>query len=113
MNNETLRTFCLSLKGVTEDVKWGHDLCFMVAQKLFCVTALEGGFQISFKVTDGEFEELSVSNDIIPAPYMARNKWISVKDAARFTEKEWQRYIRQSYDLVKSRLPKKLQQELE
>jgi predicted DNA-binding protein (MmcQ/YjbR family) len=42
MNIEALRKFCLSLPAVTEDVKWGADLCFSVGGKMFCVTSMEG-----------------------------------------------------------------------
>ena len=113
MNIEQLREFCLSLKGVTEDIKWGHDLCFCIGEKMFCVTGLTGPIKVSMKVKDEEYDTLSSSDGIIPAPYMARNKWILVEDSARFTKKEWEHYIRQSYEMVKSKLPKKLQKEID
>src|SRR5262245_10010293 len=61
MNIETLRELCRSLPAVTEDVKWGHDLCFSVAGKMFCVAALDGPLTVSFKVRDDEFDDLSSS----------------------------------------------------
>lgn len=73
---------------------------------MFCVTGLDGPFGISLKVTDDEFEELSVTPGIIPAPYVARYKWIFINDANRFTVIEWKHYIQQSYHLVKANLPK-------
>ena len=112
MDIEVLRSICLSLPGTSEDVKWGNDLCFLVANKMFCVTGLSGDFGASLKVADEEFDILSQSPGIIPAPYMARNKWIYVQDAGRFSQKEWEHYIRQSYELVKSKLPKKVQASL-
>jgi predicted DNA-binding protein (MmcQ/YjbR family) len=111
MNIEQLREFCLTLPAVTEDVKWGNDLCFCIGEKMFCVTGLTGQLKVSLKVKDEEFDALSTSEGIIPAPYMARNKWILV-DGDRFNKKEWEHYIRQSYELVKSKLPKKLQKDL-
>ncbi len=112
MNLEELRNFCMSLPTATEDVKWGADLCFCIGAKMFCVTGLNEEMKVSLKVTDEEFEELTQTNNIIPAPYMARNKWILVKDAERFTDEEWKKYISQSYELVKNKLTKKLQTEL-
>ena len=106
MNVEEIRTFCLSLPHVTEDVKWGADLCFCIGGKMFCVTGLDGPFGVSFKVKDDEFEELSTTEDIIPAPYVARYKWIFVSSADRFTKAQWEHYIGQSYQLVKDKLPK-------
>jgi len=108
MNIEKLRKYCLSLPHVTEDIKWGNELCFCVGTKMFCLTGLSGNFKISLKVSDEEFSELSVSPGIIPAPYLARYKWISVENDSRFSEKEWEHYIRQSYELVKKKLPEKI-----
>lgn len=108
MNIEMLRNFCLALPATTEDIKWDNDLCFSVAGKMFCVAALDGPFKVSFKVKDEEFDELASAEGIRPAPYLARYKWVLVEDAGRLSRKEWEHYLRQSYDLVRARLPKKL-----
>jgi predicted DNA-binding protein (MmcQ/YjbR family) len=105
MDIESLRAFCLSLPGTSEDVKWGADLCFLVGQKMFSVTGLEGEFSASMKVKDEEFEELCSRPGITPAPYMARNKWVLVTGGDSLSESEWKQYIRQSYELVKAKLP--------
>ena len=112
MSIDQLRDICLSLPAVTEDVKWDHDLCFSVASKMFCVTALDPPFKASFKVRDDEFEELSNSEGFMPAPYMARAKWVLVTDPARLSKKEWEQYVKQSYELVKAKIPKKIIKEL-
>lgn len=80
MNIEFLRKFCLSLPAATEDIKWGADLCFSVGGKMFCVTSIDGPLKISFKVPDEDFEELAAQEGFIPAPYMARNKWVLLTD---------------------------------
>ena len=107
MNAENIRAICKKLPDVTEDVKWGADLCFMISEKVFCVTGLEGPFGVSFKVTDEEFGAMSARPGIIPAPYVARYKWVMVQDAKALTKKEWEFFITQSYNLVKAKLPKK------
>ncbi|MEP7322249.1 MAG: hypothetical protein ABI761_10030 [Saprospiraceae bacterium] len=63
---------------------------------------------VSFKVRDEEFDELSSLPGIKPAPYVARYKWILIEDEHVLSSSKWEYYIRQSYDLVKSKLPKKL-----
>jgi predicted DNA-binding protein (MmcQ/YjbR family) len=114
MHHEQLRDLCLSLKGATEDIKWGNDLCFLIGDKMFCTTWLGNGpFQASFKVTDEEFEELIARPEIIPAAYLARYKWIHVKTSNALSQKEWELLVRQSYALVKAGLTKKKQQEIE
>lgn len=113
MDLNTLRTFCNSLPHVTEDIKWGHDLCFNIGGKMFCVTGFEDPLTVSLKVPDEEFEEIVERKGIRPAPYLARYKWVLVEDESTFTAKEWKHYTRQSYELIKAGLPKKLQKKLE
>ena len=35
MDIDALRAICKKLPGVTEDIKWGNDLCFCIAGKMF------------------------------------------------------------------------------
>ena len=107
MEIEWLTQFCLSLPGAREEIKWLKDLCFTVGSKLFCVTGLEGDFQFSFKVDDEIFEEMSSRDGFIPAPYMARAKWVLVTNPSRLSRKEAENYIRRSHELIIARLPKK------
>jgi predicted DNA-binding protein (MmcQ/YjbR family) len=113
MNIEQLQKFCKSLPAVTEDIKWGNDLCFMIGNKMFCVAGLTPPLTVSLKVKDEEFEELINTEDIISAPYVGRYKWILVQNADRLNKKEWEHYIKQSYELVKAQLPKKVLKELD
>ena len=112
MSIDCIRQLCKKLKGVTEDVKWGNDLCFCVGGKMFCVSPLEGAFNASFKCSDEDFAELTERENIIPAPYMARNKWVHVEKASALKKQEWEDYVLQSYQLVASKLPKKIQREI-
>ena len=112
MNIDWLRKFCLSLPAVTEDVKWGNDLVFSIGEKKFCVASLEPPFKCSFKVADEEFEGLSNTDGFIPAPYMARAKWVLVTNPSKLNKKQWQQYIKQSYQLVSMKLTKKLREQL-
>lgn len=47
--------------GVESSVKWGDNLVFTVAGKMFCATRLDGPGQgsLSFKVEDDRFLELT------------------------------------------------------
>ena len=83
-----IRELALKLPSATEDVKWGNDLCFCVAKKMFCVTGMEGPVSVSFKVTDEEFAELQERKGFTPAPYMARNKWVLIDSSAKISKKE-------------------------
>ena len=112
MNIEELRTFCLSLPAVTEDIKWGDNLVFSVAEKVFCLADLEPPLRVSLKIPEEEFEELTSIPGITQAPYFAKNKWISMVEESRFSRSEWEKYIRQSYELVSANLPKKIKEKI-
>jgi len=113
MKIDDIRTIALKCPHATEDVKWGADLCFCIAEKMFCVTSMEGELKFSLKVPDEEFEELCQRQGFIPAPYMARNKWVMIDESARLSNKELEGLIKRSYELVKAKLPKKVQAKLE
>ena len=113
MNIEELQAICKSLPHVTEDIKWQNDLCFCIGEKMFCVVGLnQSPTSASFKVLDEEFEEMSSRQGIIPAPYVARYKWVLVEDINTLSEKEWKHYTGQSYELVKNKLAPKIKKQL-
>jgi predicted DNA-binding protein (MmcQ/YjbR family) len=107
MDVEFIRAIALKLPAAVEEIKWGNDLVFSVGKKMFCVCSLEPPINCSFKVTDEEFEELSTTDGFLPAPYMARAKWVQVSKPDRLNKQEWTQYINQSYELVKAKLSKK------
>ena len=107
MTIDALRKMCRALPAVTEDIKWGSDLCFSVAKKMFVVVNLEAPHQIGFKCTPETFGELVERPGIIPAPYMARNMWVQEQSLGEtLTRGELEALVRTSYDLVVAKLPK-------
>jgi predicted DNA-binding protein (MmcQ/YjbR family) len=113
MDIEQLRELCTSLPGVTEDIKWGNDLCFCIGGKMFCVAGLtESPVSASFKVTEDEFEEMASREGFKPAPYVAKYKWVLADDLNRMTRKEWEFYVGRSYALVRDKLPPKIKKTL-
>jgi len=38
---------------------------------------------------------------------MARHKWLLVKNHTKLSQKEWKHLVKQSYELIRARLPKK------
>ena len=113
MSIEEIQNLCKQLPGVAEDIKWGSDLCFSVGGKMFLVAALEQSpVTASFKVTDEQFEEMSAKPGFKPAPYMAKHKWIYLDDISLMNKQEWKFYINQAYEIIKQKLPKKLQEQL-
>lgn len=110
MDFESIRKFCLSLPGVTEDIQWEKDLLFRIGGKMFAVIGLEPEpDNVAFKCTPEEFAELTMRNGIIPAPYLARHYWVSITDLSVIRKPELERLLRTSYQLVLDGLPKKVQ----
>ncbi|MBS1978476.1 MAG: MmcQ/YjbR family DNA-binding protein [Bacteroidetes bacterium] len=109
MNIDSICEICRGLPSVTEEIKWGSDLCFMVGGKMFCVVVPDNPLKVSVKVPDEEFEVISSSPGIIPAPYAARHKWVLVEDVSVWNKTKWNQRITESYNLVKSRLSIKKQ----
>ncbi|MEP7273778.1 MAG: MmcQ/YjbR family DNA-binding protein [Acidobacteriota bacterium] len=112
MNTDLIRELCLSLPHVTESVQWRADLVFKVGGKMFDEVGLETvPQQFSLKCTPEEFAELIELDGIAPAHYVARYHWVTITQSA-LSAAETRRLIRQSYDLVWTKLPKKTQKSL-
>ena len=111
MNIEQLRELCLSFPGTTEQIQWGDDLLFKVGGKMFAVTPLvPAKIWISVKANPENFAELTERPGIIPAPYLARAKWISLETADALPDAEIAQLVRGSYELVLAKLPRKMRE---
>jgi predicted DNA-binding protein (MmcQ/YjbR family) len=110
MNIEWVRRYCLSLPHTTEKVQWENDLVFKIGGKMYAVVVLEPGPHcMSFKCTPEEFAELVERPGIVPAPYLARALWVALETEDALPRAEIKRLLRQAYDLVLAKLPKKTQ----
>ena len=112
MNLDSVRNYCLSLPHATEDIQWGNDLLFRISGKIFAGMSLDPPHSLSFKCTPEKFDELIEFDGIIPAPYMARNKWVMLERLDALNDSEIKRLIKNSYEMIFSKLTKKLQAEL-
>lgn len=113
MNIDQLRKLCLSFPGATEQVQWEDDLVFKVGGKMFAVTPLEPArLWLSLKADPDEFAELTERPGIIPAPYLARAKWIAIESPQALPQQEIAALLRKSYDLVVAKLPRTVSESL-
>jgi len=98
-----MRAFCLSLPNATEDVQWEHNLLFRIAGKMFCIANLEPAVsptKICFKCTPEKFAELVEHEDIIPAPYLGRYKWVALEHLDVLPWSDTTDLITESYEMV-------------
>lgn len=114
MNADELEALCGAWPGVTSGIKWEDDLVFSVAAKMFAVLCLRGPDRgrLSFKVDPERFLELTDQPGIVPAHYMARAFWITITEPNRFARAQLDAFVRHSYELVRSKLTKKMQAKL-
>jgi predicted DNA-binding protein (MmcQ/YjbR family) len=107
MKVDSIRTYCLSFPQATENLQWGDDLCFKIAGKIFTIVSLDDS-RLCFKCTPETFAELVEREDIHPAPYVGRYKWVMLDRLDAVSWNELRELIEQSYDMVAAKAPKKL-----
>jgi predicted DNA-binding protein (MmcQ/YjbR family) len=108
-----VRDLCLSFPHATEQVTWGADLTFRISGKIFAVTVLEPAkVWLSFKCSAENFAELTERAGIIPAPYLARAQWVALETRDALSREELATLLRESYDFVVAKLPRKIRESL-
>jgi predicted DNA-binding protein (MmcQ/YjbR family) len=113
MNIDWIRDLCLSFPGTTEHIVWGDDLVFKVSGKIHAITVLKPAKTwLCFKVSPEKFSELTERPGIIPAPYLARAKWIALETKDALSSDELALLLRESYQMVVAKLPKKTREAL-
>jgi len=113
MSLEEFRELCLSFPATSEEIKWEKDLCFLIGKKMFAVADVDAQpLSISFKTTPENFDELVERPGFFPAPYLARYKWVAIKDINGMSKDELSRLIGNSYQLVLDKLPQKAKTKL-
>jgi len=110
MDVEWVRNLCLSFPRVTEEEVWENDLTFKVAGKMFAHAVLiPAPVWLSFKAAPESFAELTERAGIIPAPYLARAKWVALQTKEALPPGELAPLLRASYDMVVAKLPRNVQ----
>ena len=113
MNAADLRTLCLSFPGASETIQWGDNRVFKVGGKMFAISGYEPDSLYSIKVDDDRFLELSDMPGFRPAPYLARARWVQVDaNVCPLPSEHLEDLVRDAYEIIFSRLSKKLKQEI-
>jgi predicted DNA-binding protein (MmcQ/YjbR family) len=114
MDIESVRRHCHTLPATTEDIQWGNDLLFRVGRKIYTGASLDAAssIRVLFKCTPEEFAELTERSGIIPAPYLARYHWVALERWDALPAAELKRRIRESYELVRDKLPATVKRQL-
>ena len=101
----------MALTGATRDNPWGHEEVFKVGGKMFAMPDGAGGCM--FKVTDIAYEALTTTGCALPAPHMARAKWVRLPDLAILDDAEMTDWLATAHALVAAKLTRAQRRELE
>lgn len=106
MHVEEIRKYCLAFPEATENLQWGDDLCFKIRGKIFAIVDLDNP-RLCFKCTPETFADLTEREDIHPAPYVGRYKWVMLDRLDAVGNGELKGLIRDSYEIVRKKAPKR------
>ena len=117
MTLERFRELCLKQPGATEQIQWGADAVFKVGGKMFAVACTDTPIRTPrparSSVDDEGFAELCERDGVVPAPYLARAKWVALDHWRALPDRELAELIGRSYAIVRAGLTKKAQAELD
>lgn len=108
MSFQPLRRYAASLPGATRDIKWGADECYCIGGKMFAVFGIDAGRErgMSIKVDAERFLELTDVDGIVPAPYLARARWVKFERANALPAADARKLIARSHELIAAKLTK-------
>ncbi|MBL4837445.1 MAG: MmcQ/YjbR family DNA-binding protein [Kordiimonadaceae bacterium] len=115
MKRDELDSLCRSLTGTSNVIQWGGASVWKVGGKIFAVCAVWGegaDEKISFKCSDSSYQILCELEGVIPAPYLARAKWVQVLSNASLADEDIQSYIVEAHSIIAGKLTKKARTEL-
>jgi predicted DNA-binding protein (MmcQ/YjbR family) len=98
MKVDAIRVYCLDFPEAKENLQWGDELCFKVGGKIFVMLGLDNP-RLCFKCTPEAFAQLIEREDVRPAPYVGRYKWVMLDRLDAVGWDELQELIRTSYEM--------------
>lgn len=110
MTLDSLRSYCLELTDVTEDLPFDEDtLAFRIGGKIFLLTSLSDPVTMNVKCDPERAIELRETwpEEVIPGYHMNKKHWNTVSLTGRLTDDCLKDQILHSYHLVKGPAKKK------
>lgn len=111
MNIEELREYCIAKKFVTESFPFDEEvLVFKVMNKMFLLTNINKDLSMNVKCDPEKAIELREQySSVLPGWHMNKKHWNTVDIDGSISDDLLKKWIDDSYDLIVSKLPKKLQ----
>lgn len=119
MTRKEFDAFCGSLPATTHVVQWGNASVWKVGGKIFAICSRwragdsDGEAErFSFKCSDLAYQMLIEEDGLVPAPYLARAKWVQVTRAGALCDDDLKQYITAAHQIISSKLTRKQRQTL-
>ena len=135
MTRDEFDAYCDAKIGTSHVIQWGGASVWKVGGKIFAIASnltrpdqtnvtedpappgaqgkAVAGFQpISFKCSDLAYEVLPEQEGIIPAPYLARAKWVQLVKPDAMSDEDIKLHLDAAYDIVAKKLTQKLRADL-
>ena len=110
---DTFREYCLSKKGVTEELPFDPDtLVYKVSGKMFALTGFDF-VRVSLKNSPEKNQELRAEYQSVEGAFhMNKTHWNSISFDGTIKDALLREWIDESYEIVANSLTKKLQEAL-
>lgn len=115
MTRDEFDAYCQTLKAATHVIQWGGSSVWKVGGKIFAINTYskdDPRDKISFKCTDLSYKILCEQPGIVPAPYLARAKWVQVAEPDALSNDDLKTYLADAHEIIAAKLTKAKKKEL-
>lgn len=107
MTRDEFDAFCAALPATTNVIQWGNATVWKVGGKIFAICSHWGPGEhqkISFKCSDLSYTLLCEQDDIAPAPYLARAKWVQLQNGDAMDDDQIRDYVTEAHKIIAAKL---------
>lgn len=122
MTREEFDAYCGAMTGATHVIQWGNASVWKIGGKIFAICSnwsakgepddAVAGPRFSFKCSDLAYQVLPDQPDIVPAPYLARAKWVQLQTPDAMSDEDLKLHLDAAYELIASKLTRKAKADL-
>jgi len=114
MSLDHFREYCLSLKGITEQIPFDENiLVFKVMGKMFALCNMMTLEYCNLKCDPEKAIKLREEfTEVTPAWHMNKKHWNSVSFIGDLSDQQIEQWVKDSYNLAVKNMPKKLREQL-
>ncbi|PHQ69538.1 MAG: hypothetical protein COB93_07830 [Sneathiella sp.] len=115
MTRDEFDDYCRTLPAVSNVIQWGNASVWKIGGKIFAICSHwgEGEAQkISFKCRDLSYRILCDQDHIVPAPYLARAKWVQLTSPEAMNDTDIKAYINEAYAVIAAKLTRAARKDL-